>query len=29
MLNGALIELDRGRCLRIEPWQYRDNGDSQ
>jgi len=29
MLNGALIELDQGRCLRIEPWQYRDNGDSQ
>ncbi len=28
MLNGALIELDQGRCLRIEPWQYRDNGES-
>lgn len=29
MLNGALIELDQGRCLRIEPWQYRDNEESQ
>jgi metallophosphoesterase (TIGR00282 family) len=25
MLNGALIELDHGRCLSIEPWQYREH----
>lgn len=25
MLNGVVIELDRGKCLSIVPWQYREH----
>lgn len=27
MLNGVVIELDRGKCLSIAPWQYREHGE--
>lgn len=25
MLNGALIEMDQGKCISIVPWQYREH----